>query len=168
MRLFSARYLIPVRPFLLRFFPVFIGAIFMGILGGTAVVSLLEHYYPRTAPGALSASAAENACVVLALFITLCNFMIAYGRPIWVWGMYGLFIACLLFALAAFRFSPHPFIYAESVVWPLLGLVLLSSKRHREMRAQCVELRHMRRKVIVAINKRRKHERAIIRIKKPR
>ena len=168
MRFFRVRFLIPVRPFLLRFFPVFMGAIFMGILGGTAVVALLEHYYPRTAPWALSASAAEKACVVLALFITLCNFMIAYGRPKWVWGMYGLFIACLLFALPAFRFSPHPFIYVESVVWPLLGLILLSSKRHGEMRANCVELRRLRSKVMDAIEKRRKHERAIIRIKKPR
>ena len=168
MKLFRPRFLIPVRPFLLRFFPVFIGAIFMGILGGTAVVALLEHYYPRTAPWALSASAAEKACVVLALFITLCNVMIAFGRPKWVWGMYGLFIACLFFALAAFRFSPHPFIYGESVVWPLLGLVLLSSKRHGEMRAKCLELRHLRGKVIAAIEKRRKHERAIIRIKKPK
>ena len=168
MKFFRARFLIPVRPFLLRFFPVFIGAIFMGILGGTAVVALLEHYYPRTAPWALSASAAENACVGLAFFITLCNFMIAYGRPKWVWGMYGLFIACLLVALPGFQFSPHPFIYAESLFWPVLGLLLLRSKRHREMCAKAVELHHMRRKVSAAINKRRKHERAIIRIKKSR
>ena len=136
--------------------------------GGTAVVALLEHYYPRAAPWALSESAAEDACVMLALFITLCNVMIAYGRPKWVWGMYGLFIACLLFALPALRFSPPPFISAESVGWPLIGLALLRSKRHQEMRAKCVELRHMRRQIGVAIEKRRKHERAIIRIKKPR
>ena len=168
MRLLKTRYLIPMRPYLLRYFPVFIGTIFMGILGGTAVVALLEHYYPRAAAWALSASAAENACVVLVVFITLCNAMIAYGRPKWVWGMYGLFIGCLLIALPAFRFSPHPFTYAESIVWPLLGLVLLSSKRHREMCAKTVELRHMRAKVMLAIEKRRKHERAIVRIKKPR
>ena len=60
MKFFRARFLIPVRPFLLRFFPVFISAIFMGILGGTAVVALLEHYYPRTAPWAFSAADAED------------------------------------------------------------------------------------------------------------
>lgn len=168
MRLLKTRDLIPRRPFLLRYFPVFISAIFMGLLGGTAVVALLEHHYPRAAPWALSTSAAVNACGILALFITLCNVMIVCGRPKWVWGMYGLFIACLLFALPAFQFSPHPFIYAESIVWPLFGLVLLSSKRHREMRDIYVELRDMRGKIMVAIEKRRKHERAIIRIKKPR
>ena len=168
MRLLRTRYLIPRKPFLLRYFPVFIGAIFMSLLGGTAVVALLEHYYPRAAPWALSESAAEDACVMLALFITLCNVMIAYGRPKWVWGMYGLFIACLLFALPALGFSPPPFISAESVVWPLIGLALLRSKRHQEMRAKYVELRHMRHKIGVEIKKRRKHERAIIRIKKPR
>ena len=158
------KFLVPLRPFLVRNFPVFIGVIFSGFFGSTAVVVLVENYYLPS----LSNAAAENACVVLALFITHCNFMIAYGRPKWARGMYGLFIACLLFALPAFRFSPHPFIYVESVVWPLLGLVLLSSKRHGEMRANCVELRRLRSKVMDAIEKRRKHERAIIRIKKPR
>lgn len=168
MSFFRGTSLIPIRPFLLRYFPVFIGAIFMSILGGTAVVALLELYYPRSAPWALSTTAAEETCVVMGLFITCCNSMIAYGRPKWVWGMYGFFIACLFFALPAFRFSPNPFIFAESVIWPLLGMLLLHSKRHQEFRAKAVELRHMRAKVQAAINKRRKHERAIIRIKKPR
>ncbi|WET11215.1 hypothetical protein P3S72_03515 [Pseudomonas sp. D3] len=124
----------------------------------------MENYYFPS----LSNAVAKSAGVVLAWFIAHCNFMIAYGRPKWVWGMYGLFIACLLVAVPGFHFSPNPFIYAECFFWPVLGLLLLRSKRHREMRAKCVELRHMRRKVMVAIEQRRKHERAIIRIKKPR
>lgn len=158
------KFLVPLRPFLVRNFPVFIGVIFSGFFGSTAVVVLVENYYLPS----LSNAAAENACVVLALFITHCNFMIAYGRPKWARGMYGLFIACLLVAVPGFHFSPNPFIYAECFFWPVLGLLLLRSKRHREMRAKCVELRHMRGKVRVAIEKRRKHERAIIRIKKSR
>nr|WP_186354511.1 hypothetical protein [Pseudomonas veronii] len=148
----------------MRYFPVFIGVIFSGFFGGTAVVGLVENYYLPS----LSNAAAESACVLLVWFITHCNFMIAYGRPKWVWGMYGLFITCLLVAVPGFHFSPNPFIYAECFFWPVLGLLLLRSKRHREMRAKCVELRHMRGKVRVAIEKRRKHERAIIRIKKSR
>lgn len=164
MRLLGRKHLIPIRPFLLRYFPVFIGVIFSGFFGGTAVVGLVENYYLPS----LSNAAAESACVLLAWFITHCNFMIAYGRPKWVWGMYGLFIACLLVAVPGFHFSPNPFIYVECFFWPVLGLLLLRSKRHRELRAKCVELRHMRGKVRVAIEKRRKHERAIIRIKKSR
>ena len=158
------KFLVPLRPFLVRNFPVFIGVIFSGFFGSTAVVVLVENYYLPS----LSNAAAENACVVLALFITHCNFMIAYGRPKWAWGMYALFIACLLVALPGYKFSPHPFIYAECFFWPLLGLLMLRSKRHQEMRAAYVEVRHMRVKVQAAINKRRKHERVIIRIKKPR
>ena len=154
------RFLVPIRPFLVRNFPVFIGVVFSGIFGSAAVVVLVENYYFPW----LSSAAAENTGRVLALFITHCNFMIAYGRPKWAWGMYGLFIACLLVALPGFQFSPHPFIYAESFFWPVLGLLLLlRSKRHREMCAKAVELHHMRRKVSAAISKRRKHERAIIR-----
>ena len=164
MRLLSRKYLVPIGPFLLRNFPVFIGVIFSGIFGSATVVVLVENYYLPS----LSNAVAENACVVLALFITYCNFMIAYGRPKWVWGMYGFFIACLLVAIPAFQFSAHPFIYAGSIFWPVLGLLLLRSKRHREMCVNYVELRHMRGKVSAAINKRRKHERAIIRIKKSR
>jgi hypothetical protein len=164
VRLLGRKPLIPVRPFLKRYFPVFIGVIFSGIFGGATLVVLVENYYLPS----LSNAAAEKACVALALFITLCNVMIVSGRQKWVWGMYGLFIACLLVAVPGFHFSPNPFIYVECFFWPVLGLLLLRSKRHREMRAKCVELRHMRGKVMVAIEKRRKHERAIIRIKKPR
>ena len=164
MRLIGRKPLIPIRPFLLRYFPVFIGVILSGIFGGTSVVVLVENYYLPS----LSNTTAENSGVVLAVFIAHCNFMIAYGRPKWAWGMYALFIACLLVALPGYKFSPHPFIYAECFFWPLLGLLLLSSKRHREMRAKAVELRHMRGEVMAAIEKRRKHERAIVRVKKSR
>lgn len=164
MTLLRRKHLIPIRPFLLRYFPVFIGVIFSGIFASVAVVMLAENYYFPS----LTNADAENTGRVLAIFITHCNFMIAYGRPKWAWGMCALFIACLLVALPGFLFSPHPFIYAECFFWPLLGLLLLRSKRHQEMRAKCVELRHMRAKVMAAIEKRRKHERAIIRIKKSR
>ena len=164
MRLITRKYLVPIRPFLARNFPVLIGVILSGLFGSSAVVVLVENYYLPS----LSNADAEITGLVLVVFITHCNFMIIYGRPKWAWGMYGLFIACLLVAVPGFHFSPNPFIYAECFFWPVLGLLLLRSKRHREMRAKCVELRHMRGKVMVAIEKRRKHERAIIRIKKPR
>ena len=164
MRLIGRNPLMPIGPFLARNFPVFIGVIFSGYFCSAAVVVLVENYYVSS----LSNAAAASACVVLAVFIAHCNFMIAYGRPKWAWGMYALFIACLLVALPGYKFSPHPFIYAECFFWPLLGLLLLSSKRHREMRAKAVELRHMRGEVMAAIEKRRKHERAIVRVKKSR
>lgn len=164
MTLLRRKYLIPGRPFLLRYFPVFIGVVFSAVFASVAVVMLVENYYSSS----LSNAAAENAGRLFVLFITFCNVMIAYGRPKWVLGMYALFIACLLIALPAFQFSPHPFIYVEGVFWPLLGLLLLRSKRHQEFRTKAVELRHLRAKVVAAVNARRKHERAIIRIKKPR
>lgn len=50
MRLLKTRYLIPRRPFLLRYFPVFISAIFMGLLGGTAVVALAGTLLSASSP----------------------------------------------------------------------------------------------------------------------
>lgn len=164
MRLLGGRYLVPIRPFLMRNFPVFIGVIFSGIFSSANVVVLVKNYYLPS----LSSVTAVKTGIALALFITLCNVMIASGRPKGAWGMYALFIACLLITVPGFHFSPSLFLYAECFFWPILGLLLLRSKRHREMRAAYVELRHLRAKVVAAVKKRRKHERAIIRIKKPR
>lgn len=152
------------RPFSNSVFPVFIGVIFSGIYSSAVVVVMVENYFLPS----LSNVAAEGIGVVLALFITLCNVMIAYGFPRGAWGMYSLFIACLLVAAPGFIFLPIPVFYVDCIFSSVLGLLLLSSKRHQEMRAKYVELRHMRRQIGVAIEKRRKHERAIIRIKKPR
>lgn len=164
MRLIERKSLIPRGPFLIRYFPVFIGVIFSGIYSSAVVVVMVENYYLPS----LSNAAAERAGVVLVLFITLCNVMIAYGFPKGAWGMYGFFIACLLVAVPGFLFFPIPVFYVDCVFSSVLGLLLLRSKRHQEMRAKYLELRHMRRKVWIEIEKRRKHERAIIRIKKPR
>lgn len=164
MRLIERKSLIPRGPFLIRYFPVFIGVIFSGIYSSAVVVVMVENYFLPS----LSNAAAERVGVVLALFITLCNVMIAYGFPRGAWGMYGLFITCLLVAAPGFIFLPIPVFYVDCIFSSVLGLLLLSSKRHQEMRAKYVELRHMRRLIGVDIKKRRKHERAIIRIKKPR
>ena len=66
MRLLGRRYLVPIRPFLIRNFPVFIGVIFSGIFSTANVVVLVENYYLPS----LSSVTAVKAGVALALFIT--------------------------------------------------------------------------------------------------
>lgn len=149
-------HLTPLEPFLKRYFPIFMAAIFCGFLGGSAVVFLVEHYYLGLAPLVLWTSFDESAAALLACIITLCNFMMMYGRPQWVWGMVVFFVACLLIALPAIQYSLHPLLYAESLFWPLLGLLILNSRRHREMRGKFLELRYRRKRIREILRRRQR------------
>jgi hypothetical protein len=139
--------LLPLRPFLKRYLPVFLGGIFSSIFAGSSVVVVVQNYYLKAISLAISAQVAWWACVVLACALSLSNIMIVRGRRDWVWVMVVYFGACLVTALPAIRYSPHLFIYAESLFWPLLGLLILNSKRHREMRGKLVELRFRRKRI---------------------
>lgn len=90
------------------------------------------------------ATAAWVATVVIGMVIVHSNYLIVRGWPWCAWVMVALFAACLLTVLPTIQYEPHKFIYAEGLFWPLLGVLLLNSKRHREMRIQLVEIRRQR------------------------
>lgn len=92
--------------------------------------------------------------IALTLVVVHCNFMIARGRPQWVWPLAVLLGLCFLGVLPAIRDQQHPLIYSLSLLFPLLGLLLLNSKRHREMRQRLLEIRHLRQAVIATRKKR--------------
>jgi hypothetical protein len=52
------------------------------------------------------------------------------------------------------QYPPHLLVYTSAVLFPLFGLLLLNSKRHREMRKKLLEIRHLRQAVIAAGKKR--------------
>ncbi len=56
--------------------------------------------------------------------------------------------ACLLFVLPMIQYGLNGWVYGSAVLFPLLGLLLLNSKRHREMRQKLFEIRHLRQAVI--------------------
>jgi len=85
-----------------------------------------------------------------------CNFMVVRGRPQWVWGLVVVLVVCLLSVLPTLENRPHKVIYALAVLFPLLGLLLLNSKRHREMRSKLVDIRHQREALKNALKARRK------------
>jgi len=74
--------------------------------------------------------------------------MIARGRPQWVWPLAALLAFCVVAVLPTVDFGPHPLSYGLSLLFPLLGLLLLNSKRHREMRQKLVEVRRLRQAMI--------------------
>jgi hypothetical protein len=124
-----------LRDFLARFFPTFISTFFLALFSLSCAISLVA---------------------VIAVTVLLCfgNFMMIRGRTWGVWIIVALLIISLLTVLLTFGYRPHMFSYTTGLLFPLLGLLLLNSKRHREMREELVKIREQR---IKARSKGRKH-----------
>lgn len=140
-----------IRSFLSNYFPVFIGGIFASIFSLALAIPLFIDSYFRNLPLADSTKWSFLGGMALTLVIVHCNFMIARGRPSWVWPLVMVLGGCFLSVLPAIEYRPNKLIYSLSLLFPLLGLLLLNSKRHREMRSKLVEIRHQRESLIKAM-----------------
>ncbi|AKS06687.1 hypothetical protein [Pseudomonas trivialis] len=137
-----------IRSFLTQYFPVFMGAIFAAVFSLVFAVPLIfDSYFPRL-PMDDNLKYSFLGGLALTWGIVHCNFMIARGRPQWVWPLVSLLALCVLAILPTIGFDPHPLSYGLSLFFPLLGLLLLNSKRHREMRQKLLEIRHLREAII--------------------
>ena len=85
--------------FLARYFPVFMGTIFMAIFSGSASVSMAGVTYLRGLDPALKANYSVGAILVLVAVLVFGNVMVARGRP-WATGLVAAYLGCcLLFVL---------------------------------------------------------------------
>ena len=136
------------RSFLARYFPVFMGTIFMAIFSGSVAVSTAGVTYLRGVEPALKANYSGAAILVLVAVLVFGNVMIARGYPWATRLVAGYLVWCLLFVLPMIQYGLNTLVYGSAVLFPLLGLLLLNSKRHREMRQRLLEIRHLRRAAI--------------------
>ncbi|QXI29083.1 hypothetical protein [Pseudomonas vanderleydeniana] len=133
-----------LRRFLAHYFPTFIGGFFAAVVSISCGVPLVgDHYFPTATLGQV-ATGMYIACMALGLVVVHCNFMIVRGYPQWVRGLVLVFVVCFLSVLPTITSHPHRVIYALAIFAPLLGVLLLNSKRHREMRERLVEIRKQR------------------------
>ena len=139
--------------FLTRYFPVFMGTIFMAIFSGASALSLAGVTYLRGVDPSLKANYSVLAILVLVAVLVVGNVMIARGYP-WADRLVAGYLAgCLLFVVPMIQYHPHMQVYCSAVLFPLFGLLLLNSKRHREMRQKLVEVRHLRQAAIAKYKK---------------
>lgn len=141
--------------FLAQYFPTFIGGIFAALIAIACGVPMVGDSFFSGASLGEQTTGSFLAVMALALVVVHCNFMIVRGRPQWVRGLVMVFVLCLLSALPTIFYQPHRVIYALAVFSPLMGLLLLNSKRHREMRSKLVEIRHQREALRRSMAKRR-------------
>ncbi len=134
--------------FLARYFPVFMGTVFMAIFSGSAAVSMAGVTYLRGVDPALKSSYSGAAILVLVAVLVFGNVMIARGYPWATRLVAGYLVCCLLFVVPMIQYDLHLLVYGSALLFPLLGLLLLNSKRHREMRHRLLEIRRLRQAVV--------------------
>jgi hypothetical protein len=133
-----------LRSFLTRYFLSFMGGIFatlFSLVFGTLLIA--SSYFPD-ASLADSTKYSFLSGMGLTLVVSHCHFMVARGRPQWIWPVATILVVLLVLVVPTIAYRPHKLIYFLAVLFPLLGLLLFNSKRHREMRARLVEIRRQR------------------------
>ncbi|SCW86292.1 hypothetical protein [Pseudomonas sp. NFACC05-1] len=134
--------------FLAHYFPTFIGAFFLACFAVSASISLASSTYFRGDPE--RAKYSFLIALVLSLLLALSHFFMIRGRSWGVRVIVVFYLGCLFTVLPTYGYEPHPVVYVAGLLFPLLGLLLLNSKRHREMRSKLVEVRRQRELTIQA------------------
>lgn len=128
--------------FLQRYFGVFIGAYFSSIIAVAWTFALVWSTYCR--------QCSKDGLFPWSLFITLAVFMLGHGAVVrgraWgAWLVAGLCVASMVITLTTYGHRPNLFIFTSSLVAGLVTLLLLNSRRYREMRVRLAEYRDQRR-----------------------
>lgn len=131
-----------LQAFLARYFPTFICTFFLAVFSISSAIALVSSAWFREHPN----GANYTLIAALSLTVVLCfaTFMMIRGRTWAVWIIVALFLTSLFVVLPTYGFRTHLFIYSLGVLFPLLGLLMLNSKRHREMRKALVGIRQER------------------------
>jgi hypothetical protein len=128
--------------FVRRFFPRMLAAMFSTIASFTlATLNVFDVYFSGFP------HKVEYAFVLLSVGAALLSggqFFVIRGRVWGVWVMVALLCACLLASLSTYPRSSYKLLVVISVCVPLFSLLLLNSRRYRQMCRRLVAIRRMR------------------------
>lgn len=129
--------------FMARYFPTFIAGFFAGVLSLAITVALFTDLHWRNHPDNSDVSMG----MLLGSVLVLCaaSFTLVRGRAGSVWVLVGLQVLSLLVLLSTYGPGTHQGMFVFGVMVHLAGLLILNSTRHRQMRAELVEVAIRRR-----------------------
>ncbi|QNH79851.1 hypothetical protein GGD92_16970 [Pseudomonas protegens] len=142
--------------FLARYFPIFMLTVLLGCFSASLLLSLCATTYWRGMAPAQRDDYLLLGLLLLIPLLVLGNLLIVRGVAWAVWLVAGYFLTCLLLVVPMFQYRPHQGVYLCAMLVPLLGLLLLNSRRYREMRERLLEIRHERRRLQAAARQPRK------------
>ncbi|MFK3798142.1 hypothetical protein [Pseudomonas sp. NPDC088444] len=130
--------------FMRRYFHTFIGGIFLGVLSITLLLTLYADAFYRSLRWGDATAWVFGAAMFAIIIMCVCHFFIVRGRVSWVWGAASIFFICFLLTLPAIEYRPQRVLYFFALLFPLMGLLVLNSNKHREMRRILVVARYKR------------------------
>lgn len=130
--------------FMRRYFPVFMAGIFAAKFSIVFVLVLYMEAFYRPLRSGGDVKWLFGCGLVAVVYMCVCHFFLVWGRVLWVWGVVLLFVVCLCAALPVIEYRPIKVLYFLAVLSPLMGLLVLNSNRHREMRKVMVIVRYKR------------------------
>lgn len=131
-----------LKDFLRRYFGVFIGAFFASVIAVAWAFALAWSTYCR--------ACSQDGLFPLGLYGLFAVFALGHGAVVRgrAWGMWlvaGLCVVSMMITLPTYGHRPNMFIYSGSLLAALVALLLLNSRRYREMRERLAEYREQRR-----------------------
>lgn len=130
---------------LARFYPSFISVILLACFAIGSSVSSMDDSFPDTRAieeGHIAIMLAT--AMVLCLIVVVSHVLLVKGRSWAVWPVVVVFLICLVMSLRSYSPDLPTWVNVSTIMFPLLGLLLLNSRRHREMRQHLLFLRHQR------------------------
>lgn len=134
--------------FMRRYFPIFMAGIFAAKFSIVFVLVLYMEAFFRPLWLGEGVKWLFGSALVAVVYMCVCHFFLVLGRVVWVWGVVLLFVGCLCAALPVIEYRPIKVLYFLAVFFPLMGLLVLNSNRHREMRKIMVIVRHKRERLL--------------------
>ena len=127
--------------FMQRYFSRFMAAYFLSIYAIAATFWLVWHTYCK--------ACTRETVFPVSLFTIVVIFVTAHaavvrGRNWGAWLVAMFCVGSIVIALPTYAYRPHMFIYSSALLTGLLALLVLNSKKYREMRVLLAEYRHKR------------------------
>ncbi|POA53361.1 MULTISPECIES: hypothetical protein [unclassified Pseudomonas] len=145
-----------MREFLARYFPTFMLTVLLGCFSASLLLSLAQVTYWRGMAPEQSNDYTGLGLLGLIVLLVVGNLLVVRGIAWGVWLVAGYFALCLALVAPMFQYHPHQGIYLVGLLLPLLGLLLLNSRRHRQMRGKLLEIRHQRQRLKASLKPQRK------------
>ena len=120
-------------------------------IGLTAILTMLT--YLSTYPIGFATKTSFFGATGLGAVFALAKYEVLYGRIHWVLLNMAIYLICLLVSLPAIAYRPNAYLYSMALLSPLIGLLILNSKRCRELRHKMLEIRHKREAIIATLKK---------------
>ncbi|AUG08842.1 hypothetical protein [Pseudomonas sp. S09G 359] len=148
---YSVFYIEDPRPLRKRYGPVMGGWMLAGCFSVAMTGLLILNTYLSGAPEDATLRNWFFSGLAINVVFSIAQIQVLYGHPHWTWVNVVIYLMCLLVSLPTIAYRPNLYLYAITLLAPLLGLLILNSNRCRELRRKSVEIRHKREAIIATL-----------------